>query len=435
MRVPQLPGLRRQWLILGRLQEQESPIRIFFGWYIVAASVCLMPLASGLTLYGFPLFFDAILADYPWSKALAAFAFGAMQFESGALAPLWGWIIDRFGTRGPMLAATASLVAGYLILSQLDSLLAFYVGYGLTGLGFGCYAVAPFASISNWFRARRTLAIGIALSGNGLAGFLAPVLNWGIQAYGWRSVYIAAALLTLAVGVPLSLVLRHRPDPYGYNVDGSPDPAQNDHGTEPAGPLFSAGEALRTRAFWIIAALVILYWMAFAGMLPHMVTYLKGVGIGPDDAALGITGVTVVTIIGRIGGGALADRYGKRPILLGALLLLSVGVLVFASISETWQLVLFVAVYAPAFGAISASVPALIGDFFGTRSFALIFGLATLPATLLLFGVASAVGWVFDTYGVYQPAWFVLAFMTLVAVPLVGWLQPPSAHTPERAPG
>ena len=413
-----------------------SPERsgIFFGWYIVAAGVGLYTLAGGILFYGFPVFFDAILEDYTWSKAAAALAFAAVQFEGGAASPIWGWVVDRFGTRAPMVAGTVLMAAGFWVLSGLDSLLVFYLGFAMAGIGYGVYFTAPMASISNWFEARRTLAMGIAMCGYGLSGALAPVLNWGINGYGWRTAFVASSIATLAIGIPLCLLLRRSPEPYGYGVDGGPvRPRAAAEGAEPAGPAFSAGQAMRTSAFWLLSAFIVLYWIGFTGMVPHMVTYLKDVGIAEDIAVLAITGTTIATLIGRVVGGALADRIGKRPVLLGGFLVLAIGVLLFAAISHTWQLVLFVIVMGPALGALIPIVPALIADYFGTRSFALIFGLIYVPTMLTLFGVPSAVGWVFDRFGTYRPAWVVLGLVTLVAVPLVFKLRAPALPDSEPA--
>ena len=55
------------------------------------------------------------------------------------------------------------------------------------------------------------------------------------------------------------------------------------------------------------------------------------------------------------------------------------------------------------------------------------FALVSLPPALIWFGTPSAVGWVFDQYGTYQPAWLVLAVLTLIGLPLVFTLRPPKS--------
>jgi len=410
---------------------------IFFGWYIVAATFFLYVLAGGPLYWGFGVFFRPIVEEYSWSRAATAVSFSLVNLMVGT-APLWGWFVDRFGARVPMVVGTACMAVGYLILSQLDSLLVLNLGYALAGLGWGVYVTAPIAVIGNWFRARRALAMGVAMSGYGLSGTIAPVLNWGIEGYGWRAVYVACAIATLVFGVSLSLVLRHRPELYGFGVDGNPAPTRTGKGThqdvDSAGSSMTAAQAMRTRAFWLLALIAVLNALTPAGLLPHMVTYLTDVGFEAKLAALTITGITIATIMGRIGGGALSDRLGKRPVLVGGFFILAVSVLIFAVISQSWQLLLFVVLAGPSLGAVITVVPALTGDYFGPRSLALIIGLVYIPRTLLLLGVPSGVGWVFDRYGTYRPAWLVLAGILLVAAPLVLMLRPP-AVSKTAAPG
>jgi len=413
---------------------RRAPPGIFFGWYIVAATIVLYILAAGVIYYGFAVFFNAILGEYPWSKAATAAAFGMMQLEGYSLSPFWGLLVSRFGTRGPMLVGTVLLAMGCFVLSKLDSLLVFFLGFFIAGLGFGAYLTAPLAAIGNWFRARRTLAIGLALSGFGLSGFLAPVLDWGIQGYGWRAVYVAAGAAAIVLGIPLCLLLRYRPEPYGHAVDGKSTPVDGDArgprtDAESAGRPLTAREALRTRAFWLITVLFAFSFLAMTGIYPHMVTYLTGTGIEPGLAVLGITGLTVASAVGMIGGGALGDQRGNRHVLIGALLVHAVGILIFATVSQPWQLLVFVVMAGSTAGAFNSIVPALIAEYFGTRSFAQILGLVYAPAPFIWFGIPSSAGWVADHFGTYRPAWLALAALILAAVPLALMLRPPAPPT------
>jgi len=381
-----------------------------------------------VVFYGFPIFFKALLEEYDWSAAAASVAFAILQLQGGGMSPVWGWLVGRFGVRPPMLAGTVVMVAGYGVLSRTDSLSLFYLGWALAGLGFAVYWTAPLVAIGNWFRAKRTLAIGLAMSGFGLSGAMAPILNWGIEVYGWRAVFVAAGIGTLALGLPLCLVLRDRPEPYGYSVDDDPDAAAAEEEGEDgpsSGPEFTVAQAIRTRAFWLIAILITLANLAWTGLVPHWAAYLGDAGIASNTVAVGLSGLTVATVIGRVGGGALADRFDKRYVMLAGFFVLSIAVVLFAMVSTPWQMVLFVALAGPAYGSLVPVQPSLAGDYFGTRSYAMILGFLFGFFTIVCFGLPSAVGWVFDHYGTYRPAWWTLAALTFAALPLVWMLRAP----------
>ena len=400
---------------------------VFFGWYLVAAMMGLNVFVGGTLYYGFPVFFKAMLDEFHWSRAETALAYGVLQLEGGALAPLFGCLIDRWGTRGPLLIGTAVGAIGFLILSQTDSLAVFYTGFALAGLGFGAYWSAGLAATANWFREKRARAMGWVMVGYGLSGFLVPVLVWGVDAYGWRAVLVATAIGAIGLCLPLCLVVRHRPEPHGYHIDGLPPSSQAADVGDPMGARgrdISAPEALRIPAFWFAAAVYTTSYLPLAVVLPHMLTYLEEVGISGATAAFAITGLSVGSITGRIGGGYLGDLIDKRYVLAVAHLALSIGLLSLAFVSETWHLVLFLALVGPGYGATAPILPALVSDISGTRSFALIVGLTVVPGTIVWFVAPSLAGLVSDHFATYQPAWVATAIVTLIGAPLALCIRP-----------
>lgn len=398
--------------------------RIFFGWYVLAATVVLNIFVGGTLAYGFPVFFQAMLAEFGWSLAAAAFAYGILQLEGGALAPLYGWILDRWGTRGPLLIGTAVGALGFFVLSQTNSLGEFYVGFALAGLGFGIYWSGGMAAAANWFEAKRTRAMGISLVGYGLAGFLVPGLALGVDTFGWRAVLAGIAAAAIIICAPLCLVIRHRPERYGLAVDGDDLtttsrtmlPAQESSQAAPRS--LTGSEAIRTRAFWLCSLIYTTSWLPLAVTIPHLLVYLADVGIQDRMAVFAITGITAGTIVGRLGGGFLGDVLDKRVILAVAHGLLGLSLLVFAFTSDLWHLAVFLMLIGPAYGATSPVLPSLIGDLFGSRAFAMILGLSVVPGTLIWFFAPSAAGWVADSFGSYRLAWLTTALVILACAPL-----------------
>ncbi len=396
----------------------------YYGWYVLAAIVVLN-VFSGATLgYGFPVFFQAMLEEFGWSLAAAALAYGILQLEGGALAPLYGWILDRWGTRGPLLIGTVIGALGFFLLSRTNSLGEFYFGFALAGLGIGIYWSGGMVAAANWFDTRRTLAIGISLVGYGLSGFFVPVLALGVDAFGWRSMLYGIAGTALMLCAPLCLLLRKPPQHPETVAD------RDDRGMMPrtalaaapaSGPLpspITGSEAIRTRAFWLCSLIYTTSWLPLAVTIPHLLVYLADVGIDDQTSVFAITGITAGTIVGRLAGGYLGDTIDKRVILAIAHGLLGLSLLMFAFTSELWHLVVFLMLIGPAYGATSPVLPSLIGDLFGSRAFALILGLSVVPGTAVWFFAPSAAGWVADSFGSFRPAWLTVALVVLVCAPL-----------------
>jgi MFS family permease len=355
--------------------------------------------------------------------------------EAGVLTPVYGWIVDRYGTRGPTIAGAVIGAVGFVVLSRTDSLPMFYTGFFLAGLGLGVWWVTPLAAITNWFAARRTLAIAIAMTGWGLSGAVAPVLVSLIEHYGWRSTLLGIAAATLVLGVSLGSLLRYRPEDHGYAVDGVSANAGIGSGAgaemrEPPG--LSAREALRTRVFWILAVVYFGALLPSAALYPHIVLYLGDVGIDTEIAAFAIATMSISSNLGRLGGGLLGDRLDKRLVLFAGLIGLGLGTFAFAFVRETWHLAILLLI-GPSYGALGPLIPTLVGDLFGRRAFALLLGLCMLPSTIILFGVPSAAGWVSDSFGSYRPAWIAVALVTLAIAPLGLWVRRPHVARLEGA--
>ena len=406
--------------------------RIFYGWYIVAATFGLQAFVNTGLYYSFPVFFKHILEDFDWSRGSAALAAGLLSIEGAGTAPIYGWLIDRVGPRWPALIGGSVAGIGFLILSQTSSLNVFIMGCFLVGLGFGAYFPASIASITNWFEYKRTLALGIAVSGVGLSGVIVPVLTLYIENQGWRSGFVVVAIATFVICLPLSLVLRHRPEPYGMRPDGLiPDEVTtNSPRTEPgeANDSFTGSEAIRTSAFWMTSAVYCASWLPISGILPHLLTYLDELQIEGPAATFSISVLTISSIAGRIGGGSLADRYSKGRIIAVALSFVGIGTLLFAFISTGWQLSACLILLGIGYGTMLPGLPALISELFGTKSFAYILGMTMLPGTIIWLAVPSVVGFVWDTLATYRPAWIGLALMMLAAVPIAMKIQKPQRH-------
>jgi predicted MFS family arabinose efflux permease len=186
--------------------------------------------------------------------------------------------------------------------------------------------------ISNWFHAKRGKALGIAMTGTGLGAMLmVPVTSWLVVHWGWRTSYLIAGCIILSM-VPVNLLfIRTRPSDLGLLPDGGVS-AQAE---TPAAEGLGVPEAIRTQAFWMIGAMMVLAGVVAMGVGVHLMPYLTDIGHSEATASLIIASISGMTVIGKIGMGSIADRWGVRPavalafglILIGILLLMGAGYL------------------------------------------------------------------------------------------------------------
>ena len=234
--------------------------KLFYGWYIVGACLLISLYTGGAVYFGFTAVFEPIAEEFGWSYAQISLAASLRGLEVGLLAPVMGLLVDRWGPRRLVFGGSILVCAGFLVLSRVSSLAMFYGAFALIAIGMStCTSTVLMVAVANWFRKNVGLAIGIAASGVGFGGLIVPVVAKLIDVLQWRMVMVTAGLGMLVVVLPLSLLIRHKPEHYGYQPDGEVSSTAEIMGaqisTASAEVNIPAKQALRKRAFWQVAIL------------------------------------------------------------------------------------------------------------------------------------------------------------------------------------
>jgi MFS family permease len=351
-------------------------IPIFFGWWIVLACFFIAVYVGGACFFGFTAFFEPIVDEFGWSYTQVSVAFSLRGLEMGILAPIIGFLVDRFGSR--KLTFSGVLVGGsaLILLGLTKSVLMFYSAFFLLGLGAGgCTSTVLMTAVAQWFRKNVGKAMGIVACGFGFGGILIPLIVWLIDLQGWRTALIILGLGLWALGIPLSLMIRDKPELYGYLPDGeAPMGGIADH----SAPEMEGGdfrEALKDRNFWKIALGDAIRMMITAAIITHVMPYLSSIGVSRSRAALVATSIPLLSIIGRFGFGWLSDIFDKRCVLAVAYCLLGLGIFAFSSLHTEWLLIPFLLLFPPAFGGCISLRGAIVREYFGRSSFGRLLGI------------------------------------------------------------
>ena len=393
--------------------------RLFYGWWIVGAAIVIQGLQGGLLLQSFGAYFLRLQEEFGWSSAALAWSFSILQLQNGLLGPVQGLLVDRFGPRVVLTAGVIVLALGFLLLSQIQSLLTFYLAFLVLSVGFGLSGyLTLIVAVANWFQRRRSLALALSTTGLGLGGMLVPLVAISLSSFGWRNTAIASAIIILAVGLPLMPIIRGRPERYGMRPDGGPDPraATNTSRAMQTARDFTVGEAIRTRAFWLISfghgSALLVVGAIMVHLIPHLVHRLE---VSLASAALVVTVMTMTSMVGQIGGGLLGDRLDKRLICAAGMVAHCVALLGITFATSLGVVYFFAILHGLAWGGRGPLMGAIRADYFGRRSLGTIMGLSSVIVTLgIMFGPVFA-GWMADQRGDYQLGFVVLASMTGMA--------------------
>ena len=409
---------------------------LFYGWWIALGGCLGAALMSATGISGFGVFFPFLEAEFGWSRAAFSGALAISFAEAGLLGPAEGLLVDRWGPRRTILLGVTMVSAGFLAFSRVNSLLTFYLVL-LLGviLGQGLAVHVPITVVlASWFRRKRGLAYAVYRSGFGLGGFAVPVLGALLLAVGWRNTALILGLVTVAVGYPLALIVRARPEDRGAYPDGE-DPAAVQRRAaalgrpvpRPEEPVLTVGTALRSSGFWLLGVAVGLRVMITSAVLLHFVVLLVGRGVEVEAASLLFGMLLVTSIPGRLAFGLLGDALDRRRLMAGAMGVLAVAVFVMGQAADMRLFVGATLVYALMFGAMAASEDALRADFFGRRSFGTIMGFnRSLQTVGAVIGPVAA-GAIYDATRSYQMAFVGFAVAALIGMACLLAARPPRA--------
>ncbi|MES2481101.1 MAG: MFS transporter [Pseudomonadota bacterium] len=412
-------------------------MKIFNGWRIVGGAAVMQFLQSCLVMHGMGAYVAALSQERGWSKTALSGGAALQSIEGALLGPLQGWLIDRFGARRSVQAGVLFLSAGLIVLSQIETLGGFYAAFVLIAIGTALSGYFPFTiTIMHWFRRKRARALSRSALGLALGGLAVPAVAWTMQTWGWRSTALGSGILVLLIGLPIARLLHRSPSDIGEVEDGEPvdpdSPKPPSLAPVPAGPKFTARQALRTRAFWLLGVGHGFALLSVTAINVHGISHMKeGLGYSLAQAASVISLMTVCQVGGVLGGSAMGDRFDKRVVSAGCMLGHGCGMLLLTYAQNPLWLVGFAVLHGTAWGLRGPFMGSLRADYFGLESIGMIMGLSAIIVAAGQVGGPIVAGGLRDLTGDYKLGFTALALVVLFGSALFMLASKPA--TPSQA--
>ena len=391
------------------MSNQKTGSEFSRHWLLVL--VCAVGIGVGvssLPFYTQGLFIEAWIADFGWTRAQASLGILGSTLALAAVLPCIGSIVDRYGLVTPVMISLLGLSLAYVLLGMFVQSIATFVILAMLQaiLGSASSPLAYTRAINAVFNKQRGLALGVALSGAGVAATFGPTLiSNAIDAFGWRGAYYAMALFTLVVGAVIILVLsRLNGAKTAVNID-----------MEAANRDFLVAKASRT--YWTIMAAIFCLSLGLGGLMIHFVPILLDVGFA-TNAAVKIAGVIgIAVVLGRLLVGFAVDRIFAPRVAIAILLACISGVLALALLGSV--------VAVPAAFVIGFSVGAevdligyLVARYFGMHAYGQIYG-RQYSTFLIATGLSPVIlGAVRDATGTYTASLFTAAAFMVISAAL-----------------
>ena len=392
--------------------------RIYYGWWIVFACFCIGFYVSGITFYGITALFEPFRKEFGWSYTQISLAASLRGMEMGIFAPLMGFLVDRWGSRKIIRVGITSVGLGLVMLSFTRSLWMFYGAFILIGFGAGgSTSVVTMSAVAHWFDKNVGKALGLMAAGFGAGGLMVPVIVWLIEIFGWRGALIVLGAGGWVVGIPLSLVIRSKPEEYGNLSDGrqvGDSTAGGERKAEAVEPSFR--EIVKNRSFLLLNLIEAIRMMTVSAVAIHVMPYLGSIGISRARAGLVAAAIPVISVVGRIFLGWLGDIFDKRYVISLAFGFMGAGMVAFCFAQVEWSLFLFLLFFPPSFGGMMVLRGATLREYFGKDSFGKMIGIVMGSASVGGIIGPTLAGWVFDSLGSYYFIWLALSGLAAVAV-------------------
>jgi MFS family permease len=405
------------------LPASSAKPTIFYGYIIVGVAFLIMAISWG-SRNAFGVFFNPVLTEFGWNRAMTSGAFSLHMIAGGLISGVMGGFADRHGPRLITTVSCLLLAAGFLLMAWINSVWQLYCFWGIiAGIGMAGTRVPLSSTVARWFTKRRNTMTGIVLAGTGIGALvLPPLANWVISAYGWRISFLVLGAVILVIAGSTTHLLRRDPATMGQMPFGDDQKVSQKSKHNETGATLS--QALRTRQFWLVWTMFFFFGYCMYSTMVH---------IAPEAMEKGISSATAASLIATIGGtgilarftlGSAADRIGNKWTFIIGFVLIAAAYVELAFASGIWMFFVFAAIFGFAQGGMGTSESPLIANLFGLSSHGKIYG-----TTAIGFTAGAAVGpflsgYIFDLTGSYQFALVACIICSIIGLILTTLITP-----------
>jgi sugar phosphate permease len=392
-------------------------MKIFHGWKMAGAAAGIQMLHAALLHQSFGAYFAILIEQKGWSKTSLSAASAMQSAETAIIGPAMGWLIDRFGPQNMIRAGIITFGIGLMMFSQIETLAGLYASVLVIALGSSLSGYFPLnIALIHWFERKRARALSISGLGLAVGGILVPLVAWSMQQFGWRATAFGSGVLMIALGWPLARLFKRRPEDVGETLDGLPPPAPGEvtdlHPEAGTQREFTARQALRTSAFWLLALGHGFALFVVTAVNVHAINHMRqSLDYSVAQASLFIMIMTAFQVGGVLLGGAVGDRYSKRWMCAACMLMHAVGLLMLTFATGPLMLTAFAVLHGLAWGVRGPFMQAIRADYFGRRSIGMILGLSSLIIAIGQIGGPMVAGVLGDATGDYRAGFTVLALL------------------------
>ena len=369
-------------------------------WPSMLAPFLVATVAMGSYQYTHGLFVDPLGQTFGWSRTevSASLSFAAVGIIT---APILGRFLDKYGAKPVMLCSVALMGSSFVLRPFMTELWHLYAISFLQFMAMNGTVMLPAGRlVAVWFKNNKGRVLGLTMMGNNFGGLvLPPVIGALLISFSWQIAYYGIAIMFAVVWLyTLKFVSENK-------VGSTRSRESANSRVEPALilPGMTLHEAIKTKAFYLIAIITPIGSLAFSMVLPHVIDNYTNSGISLLTAATGLVVLSTFGMLSKVFWGAIGEKITGRNALMCSFSVTIVGVMLMYNPIAGPLMWIAVAVFGLGMGAFGPLYTMIIQDLFGLRNYGAISGLLGLTG-VISFGAGPIMGGLsYDFAGTYKP--------------------------------
>jgi len=411
----------------------------FYGWKLLAACWFIMFLNLGIPAYGASGLNALMAPALHLDRRALGLLFSAYMVMSGLPGPLVAMSVNRLGARRTLMLGSVLLIAGALLMATIvNSFWLALLSFGLlvgSGVATGA-ALASQAGLARWFVRKRALVLSILYSSGAIGGFVSGrLLDRVVTLYGgnWRAGWWLIAALSALACLVAALFVKESPEQLGQFPDGAVASAADVATASPAVQVHAFrtteewpyARALASPAYWLMVTSLLGVSCGYTLYLAHGFVHLRDLGHSASEAWQAISVLAVSGLIAKVLIATLGDRLDPRYLWALFQLVFGAGMWLVVSAHSHASVLAFAVCLGIGFGGGLVCLMTVLSNYFGTRPFASLAGLAVAINTTLSAVTPYVAGWLYDSGRGYGGSFYFLSGWCLIGGLALLILRPP----------
>lgn len=384
----------------------DAKPQLYYGWYIVATAMFIAFVTTGAR-NSFGIFVIPMSEEFDWNRTTISVAAAIGWLVNGLTQPFLGHLFDQFNGRKIIL--TSLIVVGLatvaLSLTFHFLFLVFIFGFVMSTAMSGASQGTLGPMLAKWFRRKRGTVLGLNVAGASLGGvILIPFGAYLLDLTDWRTTWIALGLIILVLAVPLAFIfVRNDPAEMGLQPDGDAEPLNGARRDGRRGPfeVEKWTQSFKSPPMWQLSAAYTVCGVTTGIISTHFIPYAEDVGVSQTRAAIIFGYMMGLNVLGGIGAGMIADRFGRKNVLGTVYLVRGLAYVLLVAMPGATSLWVFATLAGFSWIASVPVTTSLTADVYGLRALATISGISFLCHQVGAFLSILLAGVLFDLTGSY----------------------------------